>query len=135
MFVPFNLSAFYKIFTLSLYLGRLHIIVRRLLPLFVLICLLDVRCALSISIGHSKPSFSWNTSCNFSLLFPLSPMEFLLAPARISLIVIYLFNSVFDIFNSVFKKHIFLLCKYFEVISVASSGIYIYIYRERERAS
>ena len=66
MFVPFSLFAFCKIFTLSLYLSRLHIIVRGLLPLFVLFCLLDVRCARSVSIVHSKPSLSWNTCCNFS---------------------------------------------------------------------
>ena len=66
MFVPFSLFAFFKIFALSLYLRRLHITVSGLLPLIVLFCLFDVRCARSISIGHSKPSFSWNTCCNFS---------------------------------------------------------------------
>ena len=66
MFVPLSLFAFCRSFTLSLYLSRFCIIVRRLLPLFVLFCLLDVRCARSISIGHSKPSFSWNTCSNFS---------------------------------------------------------------------
>ena len=66
MFIPFSLFAFCKIFTLSLYISRLHIIVRGLLPLFVLFCLIDVRCACSISIGHSKPSFCWITCCNFS---------------------------------------------------------------------
>ena len=66
MFVPFNLLAFCKIFTLSLYLSRLHVIVCGLLPLFASFYLNDVRCACSISMGHSKPSFSWNTCCNVS---------------------------------------------------------------------
>ena len=66
MFLPLSLFAFCSVFTLSLYLSRLHIIFRGLLPLFVLFCLLDVICACSISIGHSKPSFSWNACCNFS---------------------------------------------------------------------
>ena len=69
MFVPLSLFSFCRIFTLSLYLSRLHVIVRRLLPLFVLFCLPDVRCARSISIGHSRPSFSWNTCCSFSSQF------------------------------------------------------------------
>ena len=66
MFVPLSLFAFCRIFTLPLYLSRFCIIVSRLLPLFVLFCLLDVPCARSISIGHSKPSFSWNTCSSFS---------------------------------------------------------------------
>ena len=77
MFDPLSFFAFCRIFTLFLYLSRLHIILCRLLPLFVLFCLLDVRCALSTSIGHSQPSFSWN-SCSVSLHNPpMSPLNFL----------------------------------------------------------
>ena len=43
----------------------MHIIIRGLFPLFLLFCLLEVRCLCSISIGHSKPSFSWNTCSSF----------------------------------------------------------------------
>ena len=60
MFVPPS-------FTLSLYLTRLHIIVRGLLPLS----------ALSISIGRSKTSFSWNICCNFSSQSSNVSLEFL----------------------------------------------------------
>ena len=43
MLVPLSLFKFCMIFTLSLFLSRLPIIVRGLLPLFLLFCLLDVR--------------------------------------------------------------------------------------------
>ena len=66
IFVPISLFTFCKIFTLSLYLSRLHVIVRGLFPLLVLFCLLDVRCVPSISIGNSKPNFSWSACCNSS---------------------------------------------------------------------
>ena len=70
MLLPFSLFAFCRVFALSLYLRILHImhiIVRELFPLFVLFCLRDVWRARSISIGHSKPSFSENTCRSFSL--------------------------------------------------------------------
>ena len=75
MFIPLKLLAFCKIFTLSLYLSRLHIIVRGFIPLFILFCRLDLRCVRAISIVHYEPSFSWITCCSFS--WPMSPQEFL----------------------------------------------------------
>ena len=66
MLVYLSLFPFCRIFNLSLYLSRSHIIVPALFPLFALFCLADVRSARLISLGHSKPGFSCKTCCSFS---------------------------------------------------------------------
>ena len=61
-----KLVYFLRIFTLSLHLSRLSIIIFVSLSLFTLFCLFHIQCARSISIGHSKQFFSQKTCYSFS---------------------------------------------------------------------
>ena len=84
---------------MSLYLSRLHIIVCGLLPLFLLFCQLDVRCACPISIVHSKPNFSWNTCCNFSSQSPHISPGVSKIPSTLRLFVLDLLASAWHILD------------------------------------
>ena len=120
IFVFLNLFAFCRTFTLSLYLSRQHIIVCGLFSLFVLFYLHDVRRSRSMSVGCYQVSPGTVVAVSLHNL-PMSPLESLeyhllsgyfsltytldlLVSAHIlicqflfNLVVIYLFNAVFDI--------------------------------------